>query len=227
MSKVKTDNLEVYTSGGSLSILSPVAVSAGQQATMNGPFTSNNASVFNGAGNSVTVDSGNVLAKGNLYVGPSSSSPGCTLAASGAATVGTLTAGAATFNGQIDLNSNSIVDVNAITCSSLSVGGNAIGASKTKAFCNATLNPLGPSITGGTGFASVTASNGANSTKNYDFVLSTALTSTTNTVVMVTPASVDSNVQSINFAQVVDVNTIRVNYASTGGMSVAIMVVAV
>ena len=224
MSKVKTDNLEVYTSGSSLSILSPVAVSAGQQATMNGPFTSNNAAVFNGSGNSVTVDSGNVLAKANLYVGPSSSSPGCTLAASGAATVGTLTAGASTFNGQMDLNSNSIVDVNAITCSSLTVGGTApMTTNPVHAIAQMTVASItaNASLTGGRGFANSFSASSVTGFYLMTLTLSTALPNSSNASVVATAqtaADISVAAQITSATQIVikwpqSANTLAINVA--------------
>lgn len=215
MSKVKTDNLEVYTSGSSLSILSPVAVSAGQQATMNGPFTSNNAAVFNGSGNSVTVDSGNVLAKANLYVGPSSSSPGCTLAASGAATVGTLTSGAATFNGQLDLNSNSIVDVNAITCTSLSVGGNApITANPVHAIAKMTVSSSNGnnSLQGGRGFANSFSVSSSGSYTLVTVTLSNAVPNSTNAIAVVSAVD-DASIPIA--ASITSTTTVQLKWASS------------
>lgn len=201
MSKLQVDKIETYTGSGTLEIESNTAVSAGKNLVANGPFTSNNATTINGAGNSLTIAQGNVLANGSIYSGPSSSSPGCTLNADGSAVVGTLSTGAATINGTLDLNQNSIVDVNAITCASMTIGGTAYAG--VKAFCNVASG----AIAGGTGFSSVSRANGAGTTSIYTLTLATSLASISNTIVQ----SDRSEAASYgHYATIVDVNTITV-----------------
>lgn len=215
MSKVKTDNLEVYTNGSTLSVNSPFSVTSGNAMTCNGPLTSNNTAAFNGSGTSLTVNQGNLLAKSLIYVGPSTTSPGCTFNQDGSATVGTLTTGTTSVNGVLDMNSNSIVDVNAITCTSMTVNGTApLTDNPVHAIAKMTVsNSSGSnSLQGGRGFAN---SFSVSATSGYTLVtvtLSNAVPNSTNAIAVV--SAVD-NASIPIAASITSTTTVQVKWANT------------
>lgn len=215
MSKVKTDNLEVYTNGSTLSVNSPFSVTAGNAMTCNGPLTSNNAAAFNGSGTSLTVNQGNMLAKSLIYVGPSTTSPGCTFNQDGSATVGTLTTGTTSVNGVLDMNSNSIVDVNAITCTSITVNGTApLVANPVHAIAKMTVSSSSGSnaLQGGRGFANSFTNSSSGSYSLVTLTLSNALPNSTNAVAIVT--AIDNAAIPIA-ASITSTTTVQVKWANT------------
>lgn len=80
MSKVKTDNLESYTTNGVLNMLSDVVLASGKGITVPGATDLDGGLTVDGSGDSATVATGDVfVGTGTLKVGGTTSSPNATI----------------------------------------------------------------------------------------------------------------------------------------------------
>jgi hypothetical protein len=90
MSKDKTDNLEAYTSSGTMTVLSPLTLSGSNQLTVGGAATVGDGLTVDGTSQSLVVNTGELQSKGDFKVGPDAASPNASITSAGAASFASL-----------------------------------------------------------------------------------------------------------------------------------------
>ena len=94
MSKVQTDNLESYSTGGAVNVLSSLVVASNKTLRAEGATDLNGGVTVDGQNDSLVVGSGDVFINpGEVKVGGTTSSPAARIDSSGAASFQTLTVG--------------------------------------------------------------------------------------------------------------------------------------